>query len=163
MEWNGVKVQHLRQDIEIEVEKYKILDFKTTANAYEGHYLHSNIKVEKIVEKTKFRKGDFVIIPNQTTNKYIVETLEPQAPDSYFAWNFFDGILMQKEGFSAYVFEDLAAKFLAEHPEVKEKLDEKKKEDAKFAASAEAQLDWVYKHSPYMNQLTESILPREIG
>lgn len=149
LEWNGVKVQHLRQDIEIEVEKYKILDFKTTANAYEGHYLHSNIKVEKIVEKTKFRKGDFVIIPNQTTNKYIVETLEPQAPDSYFAWNFFDGILMQKEGFSAYVFEDLAAKFLAEHPEVKEKLDEKKKEDAKFAASAEAQLDWVYKHSPY--------------
>jgi len=149
LKWNGVKVNQLRQNIELEVEKYRIIDFKTTSNAYEGHYLHSKVQVEKIIEKTKFRKGDFVIIPNQVANQYIVETLEPQAPDSYFAWNFFDGILMQKEGYSAYVFEDLAAKFLDENPEIRKQLNVKKKEDEKFAASAEAQLNWVYKKSPY--------------
>ncbi len=30
---------------------------------------------------------------NQKANRYIVETLEPQGVDSYFGWNFFDGIL----------------------------------------------------------------------
>ncbi len=156
--WNGVKCQQLRQDLEIEVEKYRIKEYKTVSNAYEGHYLHSQLKVEKVTQKTKFRKGDFVVITNQIKNKYIVETLEPQGPDSYFSWNFFDGILMQKEGYSAYVFEDLAANFLKENPAVKALLEEKKKEDAKFAASAEAQLDWVYKQTPYYEP-THKIYP----
>jgi len=41
-----------------------------------------------------------------------VETLEPTAPDAFFAWNFFDGILSQKEYYSDYVFEDVAADLL---------------------------------------------------
>jgi len=36
---------------------------------------------------------------------------EPQGEDSYFAWNFFDPILGQKEGCSDYAFEDIAAEF----------------------------------------------------
>lgn len=34
-------------------------------------------------------------------------------------------------------------------PELQKALDEKKKQDADFAKSAEAQLDFVYDHSPY--------------
>ena len=49
---------------------------------------------------------------NQVANRFLIETLEPQAEDSYFAWNFFDGILGQKEGYSAYAFEDIAADYL---------------------------------------------------
>ncbi len=147
--WNGVKCQQLRQDVEISVEKYVIKEYKTVSNAYEGHYLHTQLKTEKVIQSTKFRKGDYVVLTNQIKNKYIVEMLEPQGPDSYFSWNFFDGILAQKEGFSAYVFEDLAATFLKENPSIKARLEEKKKEDAKFAASAEAQLEWVYKQTPY--------------
>ena len=78
-----------------------------------------------------------------------METLEPQADDSYFHWNFFDAILQQKEGYSDYRWEDVAATFLLQHPEVKQQLEGKKKTDTAFAASAEAQLDFVYKHSPY--------------
>lgn len=78
-----------------------------------------------------------------------METLEPQAPDSYFAWNFFDPILMQKEYFSDYVFEDLAAQFLKENPAVRAELEAKKKDDPEFANNGAAQLDWVYRHSPW--------------
>ena len=41
-----------------------------------------------------------------------METLEPTATDSFFNWNFFDGILQQKEGFSPYVFQDIATELL---------------------------------------------------
>jgi hypothetical protein len=75
--------------------------------------------------------------------------LEPTGDDSYFSWNFFDAILQQKEGYSAYRWEDLAAAWLKDHPEVREKLEEKKKADPSFAQDAEAQLDFVYKHSVY--------------
>lgn len=79
----------------------------------------------------------------------MVETLEPHAEDSYFAWNFFDAILGQKEGFSDYVFEETASEFLKQNPDVKTRLDERKAADTAFANNARAQLDFIYKNSPY--------------
>ena len=105
-----------------------------------------------------FRKGDYVIYTNQKSNRYIIETLEPQAPDAYFAWNFFDGILMQKEYFSSYVFEDLAAEYLKQNPELQEQLEKKKKEDEKFASSARAQLNFIYQNSPW-HEKTHRVYP----
>ena len=78
-----------------------------------------------------------------------MEVLEPQADDSYFAWNFFDGILGQKEGFSAYVFEDIAYEYLQKNPALKTRLEEKKAGDTSFANNGPAQLDFIYKNSPY--------------
>ncbi len=158
LQWNGVEMQKLTEDIELEVELYKIEDFKTTDYAYEGHYLHSKLKVKKSTQKWLFRKGDYVVFTNQPANRYIVETLEPQAPDSFFSWNFFDGILMQKEYFSSYVFEDLAAKYLEENPELRARLEKKKAEDEKFAASTRTQLNFVYQNSPW-HEKTHRVYP----
>lgn len=158
LQWNGVELKQLGKDAELEVEMYTIKDFETASSPYEGHYLHSKVEIEKALKKWPFYQGDYVVYTNQATNRYIIETLEPQAPDSYFAWNFFDGILMQKEYFSAYVFEDLAAQFLEDHPEVKAALEKKKLEDEDFAKSARAQLNFVYEQSPYYER-THRVYP----
>jgi hypothetical protein len=149
MKANGVEMFRLPKDEIREVEIYSILDYKTSEQPYEGHYLHSNLKVEKSVQNIQYHKGDYLIYTNQSANNYIVNTLEPQAPDSWFSWNFFDGILMQKEYFSAYVFEDIAAEFLEANPDVKEALEVKKNEDSEFANDGYAQLNFVYEKSPY--------------
>ena len=78
-----------------------------------------------------------------------METLEAPATDSFFNWNFFDTILQQKEGYSAYVFEDLAEQFLIENLSVRDSLKAKIKTDQLFAKNPRAQLDFVYKNSPY--------------
>ena len=148
LELNGVDMQRLAKDVEVEVETYFIGEYKTR-NGWEGHYYHSAVEVEKKIMKRQFHRGDFVIFPNQNANRYLLETLEPQAPDSWFAWNFFEPILMQKEYFSAYVFEDLAAEFLKENPAVRAELEAKKSTDSTFAANGTLQLDWVYRHSPW--------------
>jgi len=75
--------------------------------------------------------------------------LEPTGEDSYFAWNFFDPILGQKEGYSGYVFEDIAEEFLKQNPAVREKLEQRRATDSSFAKSAGAQLNFVYQQSPY--------------
>ena len=64
-------------------------------------------------------------------------------------WNFFDAILQQKEYFSAYVFEDTAAKILKEDAALKATFDKKKQEDKTFAEDGDAQLDWIYRQSEY--------------
>lgn len=146
---NNIQLQELQQDTEMEVESYRIESYNTAPYPYEGHYPHSNTKVIVATEKMKFTKGDFIVDTQQPGVKYLLETLEPQANDSFFNWNFFDAVLQQKEYYSAYVFEDTAAKLLKENPKLKAELDAKKVADKKFAADGAAQLDWVYYHSEY--------------
>ena len=146
---NGIQMQQIKKDTLIEVESYKIADFKTTNSAYEGHYLHRNTTTTSQIKKMAFTKGDYIISTDQKGIKYLLETLEPEAVDSFFNWNFFDTILQQKEGYSEYVFEDTATQILKENPKLKAELEQKKQSDANFAKSPEAQLDWVYKHSVY--------------
>lgn len=145
---NRVAMRRLAKETELDVETYFIRDFKTR-EAWEGHYYHYNIQLEKKTMKRTFGKGDFVVFADQDANRYLLETLEPNAPDSWVAWNFFDPVLMQKEYFSAYVFEDLAADFLKDNPSVRAELDAKRAAEPEFAASAKQQLDWVYRHSPW--------------
>ena len=149
---NKIKMTQLENDTVIEVEIAYIEDYKTGKEAYEGHYLHSNVKLKKTTQKVEYKVGDFIIYTNQTKNRYIVETLEPQAPDAFFAWNFFDGILQRKEYFSAYVFEDLALEILEKNPTIKTELENKKTTDEKFAASASAQLMFIYERSELAEQ-----------
>lgn len=149
LQLNQVKMLRLENDSIIEVETYKIESYESSQQPYESHHINSNVKISKSNQSKSFRKGDWYIPMNQEANRFLVETLEPEAPDSYFAWNFFDGILSQKEGYSDYVFEDIAAEFLKSNPEIRQMLDEKKKIDPEFASDAEAQLDFVFKNSPW--------------
>jgi hypothetical protein len=146
---NHVEMIQLKKDTLIEVEKYKISDYKTGTSAYEGHYQHYNTTVQKSIEKIDFKEGDYFIPTQQFAVKYLLETLEPEAPDSFFNWNFFDAILQQKEGYSAYVFEDLAVEILKKNPTLKEKFEKKKAEEKAFSENGSAQLDWIYKNSEY--------------
>lgn len=146
---NNVVLKELKTDSKIKVESYYIGDFKTGTRPYEGHYLHSAVKVISTQQDLQYYAGDYVVYVNQATNRYIVETLEPQATDSFFNWNFFDSILDMKEHFSAYVFEDTATELLKNNPTLKAKLDAKKASDPNFAKDGSAQLDFVYKNSDY--------------
>ncbi|AZI70395.1 M14 family zinc carboxypeptidase [Cloacibacterium normanense] len=146
---NQIKFKELQSDSLITVESYKIVDFKTVKNPYEGHYLHFDTQVSSELKTKKFRKGDYLVSTKQSGVKFLLETLEPEAVDSYFNWNFFDGILGQKEYFSDYVFEDTAAELLKTNKALKTAFELKKASDANFAEDGAAQLDWVYKNSEY--------------
>lgn len=146
---NNVKVHQLKSDLKLEVEAYYIADMKTAQKPFEGHYLHSAVKVETKAQTINYYEGDYVVYVNQKANRYIVETLEPQAPDSFFNWNFFDSILGQKEHFSSYIFEDTAAELLNKNPSLKQKLEQEKAKNPELAKSAYAQLEFIYKNSDY--------------
>ena len=135
------------RDTLIQVEVYKIEDYDTSKNPYEGHYPHQNTKVSKSTEEVHFRKGDFLVTTFQDGARYLLETLEPTATDSFFNWNFFDTVLQQKEGFSPYVFEDKAKELLENDADLQREFDQKKREDADFRNNWYAQLDWLHKQS----------------
>jgi hypothetical protein len=142
-------MRRLSKDTILQVEVYRIEDYKSLPRPYEKHHKNTDVVTSKKQQPIQFLKGDYIVSCKQPAKRYIIEMLEPAGDDSFFAWNFFDAILQQKEGYSEYRWEDVAAEYVLKHPEVKQQLEEKKKTDPKLSASASAQLNFVYKNSPY--------------
>jgi hypothetical protein len=115
------------------------------------------VQVSKSIKRVFFRKGDYYIPFNQKASRFLIETLEPHTEDSYFAWNFFDPILGQKEGFSDYVFEETAETFLKNNPDVRNKLEQKRAADTTFAKNARAQIEFCLPALPLLRTGTFTI------
>ena len=149
MQINGVEMFKLEKDTVLEVEMQYITDLKTSTRSYEGHFFHSEFETQLKLMEIHFLAGDWVIFLNQEENGYIVHVLEPKAQDSFFRWNFFDGVLMRKEYFSPYVFEEEAAKLLKANPDLRTSFELRIQEDSVFAGNAYAQLNFLYQNSPF--------------
>jgi hypothetical protein len=146
-----------KRDTTILVEFYRIENYNTSKSPYEGHYLHNHTTVSKHTASQTIHTGDLIIHTDKVPagvschemKKYYTQIFEPQAEDSYFNWNFFDAILQQKEGYSDYVFEDLAAEYLAKNPDLNNEFQRVRTQDPELMKSGGAQLNWVYLHSVY--------------
>jgi hypothetical protein len=146
---NGVKMRRLTADTTVWVEVYHIADYKSAPRAYEKHHKNTAIKVGVSSDSVRLLRGDYMIPTDQPARRFLVEMLEPTGEDSYFAWNFFDAILQQKEGYSAYRWEDVAEQWLKDHPALRDELEAKRQADPAFAKDARQQLNFVYRHTPY--------------
>ena len=146
---NQIDFFELEKDTTLFLQSYRIENYNTRRSAYEGHYLHYDTKVSEHDQEIQLSKGDYLIPTNQIGVRYVLETLEPEAPDSFFNWNFFDTILQQKEGFSPYVFEDVAYELLKKEQTLRDSFFLKKQNDEQFSQNWYAQLDWIFKRSPH--------------
>ena len=146
----GVRFERIMRDTVLRTEVHRIVDLRTAREPYEGHHLHRDIRTSIAVEEVTARAGDLLVPLGTRHDRFLLEVLEPDAPDSYFAWGFFDAILQQKEWFTDYVFEDVAADLLARDPGLRAALEERRAADPAFADDAWAQLVFVFQRSPYM-------------
>lgn len=146
---NGIELQQLSRDTTLLLGMYYIDKYETVSQPYEGHYLHKNVTVKKVMRTIKLMKGDYLIATSQPGRRYLAEVLEPTASDALFAWGFFDAVLQQKEYYSDYVFEDEAAALLQSNRQLGDELNKLRAADSAFAADGAAQLDFVYRHSDY--------------
>lgn len=146
---NNVKISRVEKDSMYTLGTYHITDYKSFTKPWEKHHKNYAITVSFSRQPVQILKGDYIIYPDQPSKRYIIEMLEPEGDDSFFAWNFFDAILQQKEGYSDYRWEELAADVLKKDPALHAKLDAKKAADPEFASRSSEILDFIYKNSPY--------------
>ena len=78
--------------------------------------------------------------------------LEPDAPDSFVAWGFFNPIFEQKEYGEDYVLEKLAREMLAHDEKLRREFEQRVANDPKFAASAQERLHFFHERSPYWDR-----------
>ncbi|OFZ18286.1 MAG: hypothetical protein A3D92_10735 [Bacteroidetes bacterium RIFCSPHIGHO2_02_FULL_44_7] len=146
---NQVEMEVLQDEKTMDLSQCRIQSTENGDRTYEGHFLHQNTKVEWQNRSVTLKPGDCIIPMDQKNKRFILSVLQPDAPDSYFAWNYFDSYLQQKEYFSPYVFEDMALELLKKDPALQAALKQRQEEDEDFKKSSWDQLYFIYTQSPY--------------
>jgi hypothetical protein len=82
----------------------------------------------------------------QPLARLIVALLEPQAPDSFAAWGFFNACFEQKEQLEPYVAEQIAREILASDSRLRDAFELKLEEDPDFRADPAARLEFFWRH-----------------
>ena len=144
LEWNGVVLERLKADRTVDAQAYYIDYVASRSGPYEGHMFHDEVQLSNHAVTVQARAGDVLVHLDQPNARYAVETLEPQAHDSFFRWGFFNATLEKKEHFSDYVFEDTALEMLRDEPELAEAFEDWKQQNPQLLADQNAVLTFIY-------------------
>ena len=148
---HGLQFKTLTKEVDLEVESYRFHNVQWPAGPFEGRHMPS-FDVEVVNESRKFPAGSLVIPVAQPLAKLTISLLEPQAPDSFVRWGFFNAIFEHKEYAEPYILEALAQEMLEADPKLRKEFQEKLAADERFAASPAARLEFFYNKSPYWDQ-----------
>jgi hypothetical protein len=98
--------------------------------------------------------GSLFVPIAQSGARLLTHLLEPQAPDSFAAWGFFNACFEQKEYMEPYVADQIARTLLAQTPGLQEEFSRRLKEDAEFAANPRARLEFfLRRHSSWDSRM----------
>ena len=145
---HGLKLQTLAEAKEIEVESYRFHNVVWPAGPFEGRHM-PRYEVERITDKRIFHTGSILVPMDQPLARVALNLLEPEAPDSFARWGFFNAIFEEKEYGEPYVLEALAREMMAKDPALRSEFETLLATDAEFAASPYKRLRFFHKRSPY--------------
>ncbi|HEY0729471.1 MAG TPA: M14 family metallopeptidase [Pyrinomonadaceae bacterium] len=145
---HGIRFRSLAESTSIEVESYRFTNVRWPYEPFEGRHM-PQFEVERTTETREFPAGSVVVPVAQPLGKLVLNLLEPEAPDSFAKWGFFNAIFEEKEYAEHYVLETLARAMMQNDPELKREFEALLASDPDFAASPAARLRFFYKRSPY--------------
>ena len=128
------------------VETFRATKVTYSKTTFEGH---TTLSLEGAwqPERRAVSAGSLFIPIAQPNARLILTLLEPQSPDSFAAWGFFDTAFEDKEYMEPYVAEQVGEQMLAHDSQVAAAF-RKRLEDPEFAASPRARLDFFYRRHP---------------
>jgi hypothetical protein len=145
---HGLRLQRLAAPSAVEVESYRFREVKFDEASFEGH-VRVSFKAETVRERRTYPAGSVVVSLAQPAARAALQLLEPEAPDSFVSWGFFNPIFELKEYAEDYKLEALAQGMLAKDAALRGEFERRVASDPKFAASAAERLRFFYERSPY--------------
>ena len=145
---HGVRLQRLAEPLTVEVESYRFSEVKWGSASFELRVPVTQ-KNRLVREQRTYIAGSVVVPLAQAAGRLAINLLEPDAPDSFVYWGFFNSIFEQKEYGEGYVLEKLAREMLARDEKLREEFERRVATDPQFAGSARARLNFFYDRSPY--------------
>lgn len=147
---HGIEIRQLEKKKKLKVERYRFKDVKFWPRPYEGRQL-VDFELRKHVEEVEIQEGSCIIYTKQRRLRVIVNLLEPEAPDSFIRWGFFNAFFERKEYAEAYIMEP-AAKQMLRDKNLRDEFYRRLEEDEDFRNSPGKRLDFFYRHSAFYDR-----------
>jgi hypothetical protein len=146
---HGVHLEKQEQAREVDVELYRVTDFKLEP-PFEGHTpVTATVAVER--RREIYPPGSVRVPADQPLFELAALLLEPASPDSFFRWGFFLETLQSTEYAETYIMEPMARAMLAADPGLKAAFERRLASDAAFAADPRARLQFFYERTPFFD------------
>ena len=152
-----IKFNYVRESKKLKVERYRFDNIKFALRPYEGRQLPS-LNCSSFTETVAVESGTIIVYTNQRLLRVIVNLLEPEAPDSFVNWGFFNAFFERKEYAEAYVMEPYAKQMMKEDAALRNEFYKKVNEDEAFRNNSGERLDFFYKRSPFYDKV-ENVYP----
>jgi hypothetical protein len=147
---HGIEIEKVSEAKSIQVELYRINNYKFTHEPFEGHFgVSGKAEAEKHTET--FYPGSVRVSTDQPLGDLVVHLLEPLSPDSFFSWGFFPEIFNQTEYIEEYAIEPLARLMLSKDESLRKEFELKKQQDPNFIKDQRAVYTWFYSRSPFVD------------
>lgn len=152
IKFNLVKAKRI-----LKVQRYKFEKVQFASRPYEGRQLPS-FTCSAFNETAEIEAGSLIVYTNQRALRVIVNLLEPEAPDSFVNWGFFNAFFERKEYAEAYVMEPYAKQMIKDDSLLRTEFYKKLNEDESFKNNSGKRLDFFYKRSPFYDK-EENVYP----
>ena len=154
---HSINFNILNTNKKLKVEKYRFTNVKFAPRPYEGRQLPS-FQCNSFSEWIEIEAGTLIVYTNQRQLRVIINLLEPEAPDSFVSWGFFNAFFERKEYAEAYVMEPYAKQMIKDNPDLRSEFYKKLNDDESFRNNEGERLDFFYKRSPFYDK-GENVYP----
>ncbi len=145
---HGIRYQRIdRAQRGVAVQSFRADEARFASNSVEGRQ-RVTLNGRWQAEQRDLLPGALFVPIAQAKSRLVMQLLEPQAPDALVSWGMMNNAFEQKEYMEDYVAEEQARLMLAADPALKAEFAARLKNDAAFAQSADARLDFFYRRHP---------------
>ncbi|HOX24460.1 MAG TPA: M14 family metallopeptidase [Candidatus Krumholzibacteria bacterium] len=148
---HGAAVRRLREPVQLTVRTWRFREPVWEPRPFEGRH-PVDFALEPLTVSWLFPAGTAVVDLAQPAAPAIAHGLEPEAPDSFARWGFFDSAMTQVEYVESYVIERMMSRMVADNPSLIDSLAARKAADPEFAGDPWAIRTWFYRRTPYYDQ-----------
>jgi hypothetical protein len=153
---HGIRYERLPAPRSLAVGTSRASSVAFAKTSYQGR-VRVQAKISRAVETRVIPAGSLYVPLDTELANVAITLLEPESPDSLFAWGELSSCLEEKEYMDTRVLAPLAEAMLAKDPALKAEWEEKLK-DPKFAGDARARHNFFYRRTPYFDE-TVGLVP----
>jgi Zinc carboxypeptidase len=153
---HGIRYEKLPTARTLAVGTYRASGAVFGKASYQGR-VRVEAKIARAIETRVVPAGSLYVPLETELAGVAIALLEPESPDSLFAWGELSSCLEEKEYMDTRVLDPLAEEMLAKDPKLKAEWEEKLA-DPKFASDARARHRFFYRKTPYFDE-TVGLVP----
>jgi hypothetical protein len=137
----------------VAVETFRATHVKFSSTPFEGR-MRATLAGGWKQERRAIHAGALFVPIAQPLARLVLALFEPQAPDSFAAWGFFNACFEDKEHTEPYVAEQIARDMLAADADLRLEFEHRLKTDAEFSTNPAARLEFfLRRHASWDERL----------